>query len=263
MLALNKGVYSGKVSEFSQSDGLIADVTSYFKGDNTDFAHSHENSHISFILEGGNLEKRKNGEFERTPGQVMFFNSGEVHQSITKIFPSRNINLEIEPSFLRDNSITESAINRAITKNPNAKFIMLKVYREISAGDKFSDSSIRMLLLNLIGSAPKDTSREPAWVKTVSELLNDRWNEKLTLRDLAKATNIHPVTISKYFPKYFSCTLGEYLRKLKIEKSVYLIKATSLSLTEIAYECGFSDQSHFTRTFKKLTGFLPNIYEKL
>jgi len=263
MLALDKGKYSGKVTDISQSDGLIADVTSYFEGDDTGFAHYHENSHISFILQGGNLEKRKNVEFERAPGQVMFFHAGEAHQSITKLFPARNINLEIEPFFLRNNAISESDINSSITKNPNAKFIMLKVYKELLREDGFSDSSINMLLLNLIYSKPEDEAKQPVWLKTVADLLHDRWNETLTLNDLSKAVNVHPVTISKYFPKYFSCTLGEYLRQLKIEKSLHLIKSTSLSLTEIAHECGFFDQSHFTRTFKQLTGFLPNRYEKL
>jgi AraC family transcriptional regulator len=263
MIGLDKGEYSGKVIDIARNDGLIADVTSYFRDDDTDFAHYHENPHISFILEGGNLEKRRNGEFERHPGEIMFFRSGETHQSITKIFPARNINLEIEQSFLSANSIDESAIDFSIKKNPSAKFIMLKVYKELLVEDEFSESSMKMLFLNLICSAPKTTRRPPGWVKTISELLNDRWNENLTLNDLANAANVHPVTISKYFPKYFSCTLGEYLRKLKIDKSLRLIKASSLSLTEIAHECGFYDQSHFTKIFKQFTGFLPNQYEKI
>jgi AraC family transcriptional regulator len=53
------------------------------------------------------------------------------------------------------------------------------------------------------------------------------------------------------------------MRRLKIEKSLYLLKDSSFSLTEIAAECGFSDQSHFIRTFKQLTGFLPNSYKKI
>jgi AraC family transcriptional regulator len=51
--------------------------------------------------------------------------------------------------------------------------------------------------------------------------------------------------------------LGEYLRKLKVQKSIALIKNSELPLTEIAYLCGFSDQSHFTKVFKETLGFLP------
>lgn len=265
MLMLEKGSYLGKVLDLSQADGILAGATSYHQGDGAGVMHYHENSHLSFVLTGGGIEKRKSSEFERSPGQIMFFHAGESHQCINKLFPARNVNLEIEPVFLRDNRLTESAVNLSVLKNPNSKFIMLKVYKEILTADAFSASSIKLLLLNLVCADNKTGSEKgpPLWVNVIKELLNDRWNENLTLKDLSKATGVHPVTISKFFPKYFSCSFGEYMRGLKIEKSLQMIKTSSLSLTEIAYECGFSDQSHFTRTFKHLTGFLPNTYARL
>ena len=265
MLILEKGAYLGKVLDLSQADGILAGVTSYRQGDGTGVMHYHENSHLSFVLQGSGIEKRKTAEFERLPGEIMFFHAGEWHQCINKLFPARNINLEIDPVFLRDNQVSESAVNSSTVQNPNSKFIMLKVYKELLAADAFSGSSIKLLLLDLICFDQKTGpgKGQPAWVNVVKELLNDRWNENLTLKDLSEAAGIHPVTISRFFPRYFSCTFGEYMRGLKIEKSLRLIKTSSLSLTEIAYECGFSDQSHFTRTFKHLTGFLPNTYARL
>lgn len=50
---------------------------------------------------------------------------------------------------------------------------------------------------------------------------------------------------------------------MKIEESLRLIEDSPGSLTKIVYECGFYDQSYFPRTFKKMTGFLPNRYAKL
>jgi AraC family transcriptional regulator len=102
----------------------------------------------------------------------------------------------------------------------------------------------------------------PLWLKKVHEMLHDSWNKKLTLTDLARESSVNPITISKHFHKYFSCTLGEYMRKLKIEKSLAIIK-NSTSLTDVAYLCDFADQSHFIRTFKHLTGFLPKEYKRL
>jgi AraC family transcriptional regulator len=263
MLMLEKGAYLGKVIDLSEADGILAGATSYYPGDGTGVMHYHENSHLSFILRGGGVEKRKSSEFERLPGEIMFFHAGEPHQSLSKLFPARNVNLEIESVFLRDNGVTESAVSASILKNPNAKFIMLKVYKELLAADDFSGATIKMLLLNLICAAREAEKGEPRWVGVIYELMNDRWNEPLSLKDLSQAAGVHPVTVSKFFPKYFSCTFGEYMRRLKIEKSLRMIKNSPCSLTEIAYECGFYDQSHFTRTFKHLTGFLPNSYAKL
>lgn len=266
MLALGKGAYLGRVLDLSEAAGFLAGVTSYRQGDGTGLVHYHENSHLSFVLRGGGVEKRRSSEFERLPGQVMFFHAGEPHQCLNKLFPARNINLEIESDFLNDNRLSESAINKSVLKNPNAKFIMLKIYKELLIGDNLSGSSIKMLLLDLVSSinqkilSPKDT---PLWVNVIRDVLNDRWNEQLSLKDLSETAGVHSVTISRFFPKYFSCTFGEYLRRLKIEKSLTLIKTSAASLTEIAHDCGFSDQSHFTRTFKQLTGLLPNQYAKL
>lgn len=265
MLVLEKGNYLGKLVDITQEDGILVSATSYHEHDATGRMHYHENPHLSFVLQGGGIEKRKLLEFERLPGQVMFFHSGESHQCINKLFPAKNINLEIEPAFLHDNGATEATVNSSVSDNHNAKFNMLRMYKELIVNDEYSGPSIRMLLLDLIYFRTKveHENAHPKWVNTVHDLLNDRWNEHLTLKDLSRAAGVHPITISKCFPKYFSCTFGKYMRKLKIEKSLPLIKTSSLSLTEIAYECGFSDQSHFTRTFKQLTGFLPHHYKKL
>jgi AraC family transcriptional regulator len=140
---------------------------------------------------------------------------------------------------------------------------MLKIYKELLIKDDNSDCSIEILLLNLIESKNSAKNRRPIWIENVLELLNDNWSEPITLKDMADAANVHPITISKHFPKYFACTLGEYRRRFKIDKSLDLIKTSRFSLTEIAQRCGFSDQSHFTRTFKQVTGFLPRDYRSL
>ena len=57
--------------------------------------------------------------------------------------------------------------------------------------------------------------------------------------------------------------LAEYMRKLKTEKALSMIRFPENSLTSIAYACGFFDQSHFTRIFKQLNGILPSKYKNL
>ncbi|MGC2236332.1 MAG: AraC family transcriptional regulator [Pyrinomonadaceae bacterium] len=265
MLALEKGTYLGNAVDTLRAEGVIAGAKTFRKQAAAAAMHYHENSHVNFVLQGGVLDKRKTWEVERVPGELMFFHAGEPHGTIIELFPTISINLIIEREFLQDNQATEAAINSAVDRNPQAKFTMLKIYKELVSEDVFSDCSIKMLLLNLIHANPETDSKKPSpgWIKTVAELTRDKWNESLTLKDLSEAAGVHPITVSKHFPKYFSCTFGEYMRRLKIEKSLYFLKVSSFSLTDIAFECGFSDQSHFIRTFKQLTGFLPNNYKKI
>lgn len=225
--------------------------------------HFHENAHLNFILNGGIIDKRQKSETERQSGDLMFFHASEPHQTLYKLLPQINISLEIDDSFFADKSIGKICPIENLSKNLNTKFLAVKIYKEFLTSDEFSGSSIELLLLNLLSAESESKDFRPNWLAKVIELLNDNWNEPLSLKDLAKAANVYPTTISKHFPKYISCTLGEYRRRLKIEKSLSIIKNSNQSLTEIAYQCGFADQSHFTRTFKQLTGFLPRQYENL
>jgi AraC family transcriptional regulator len=265
MLALEKRKYIGNPFDTLKADGVMAGAQAFRKQPATANVHYHENTHVSFVLQGGVLDKRRTWESERLAGELMFFHAGEPHQTVIELFPTKNINLAIDPQFLQNNLATEATLKCAVETNPKTKFIMLKIFRELVSKDFFSDSSIKMLLLDLIhtNSETDFKNTRPGWIKIVSHLTRDNWNEPLTLKDLSEAAGIHPITISKYFPKYFSCTFGEYMRRLKIERSLNFLKNSTFSLAEIAAECGFSDQSHFIRTFKQLTGFLPNNYKKL
>ena len=68
--------------------------------------------------------------------------------------------------------------------------------------------------------------------------------------------------LSRAIPKYLGSTLGNYLRQQKIRNAINLMMNPKLSLTDIAYQCGFSDQSHFSRIFKLYFNKTPKSYRK-
>jgi AraC-like DNA-binding protein len=105
----------------------------------------------------------------------------------------------------------------------------------------------------------------PGWAKELKEIIQDQidTNLSLSLKEISQGLNIHPAYVSREFSKYFNdLSFGEYIRKLRIEKAVELLHTSTHSLSEIAYLTGFSDQSHFTRIFKKYTGKNPSDYRK-
>jgi len=177
---------------------------------------------------------------------------------------STHVNLEIDTEFFNQYDISEATFSQAASNTPDAKFLMLKVCRELKVNDSFTVNSIHMLLLDFLQRAEPCISEHkmPGWIKDLYELLHDEWDKTLQLEDLSKAVGVHPGTISHYFPRYFACTLGVYMRKLKVEKALGLIKSPDVSLTNVAYTCGFFDQSHFTRSFKEFTGLRPAQYRK-
>jgi len=105
--------------------------------------------------------------------------------------------------------------------------------------------------------------KTPAWVQELKEIIQDHLDTHLSLNNISKTLDINPSYLSREFSKHFDhLSFGEYIRKMRIEKAVDLMENTNYSLTEIAYLTGFSDQSHFTRIFKKHTGTNPSSFKK-
>ncbi|MVT08566.1 chromate resistance protein ChrB domain-containing protein [Chitinophaga tropicalis] len=111
----------------------------------------------------------------------------------------------------------------------------------------------------------KDSQQVPDWANELKEIIQDQMdtNFTLSLKDISKDLDINPTYLSREFSKYFdNLSYGEYIRKMRIEKAIDLLKNTGYSLTEIAYLTGFSDQSHFTRVFRQQMGTTPSSYKK-
>jgi AraC-like DNA-binding protein len=113
--------------------------------------------------------------------------------------------------------------------------------------------------------APDRHAPPPAWATQLRELIQDHLDTNLSLRltDAAEALQVNPSYLSREFARYFdNLSFGEYIRKLRIDKAVQLLKTSNCPLAEIAYLTGFSDQSHFTRIFRQHTGQSPAAYRK-
>jgi len=118
-------------------------------------------------------------------------------------------------------------------------------------------------LRRVVGKEKKSSKKIPAWAKELKEIIQDQIDTSVTLKQLSKNLDINPAYLSREFSKYFDdLSFGEYIRKLRIEKAVEYLHTSEYSLTKIAYLTGFSDQSHFTRIFKKHTGQNPSAYRK-
>ncbi len=111
----------------------------------------------------------------------------------------------------------------------------------------------------------KKTKKIPHWAAELKEIIQDQMDTdmSLSLQEVSRSLQVHPSYLSREFSKYFNdLSFGEYIRKLRIEKAITLLQTTGYSLAEIALITGFSDQSHFTRIFKKHTGLPPSQYKK-
>ena len=103
---------------------------------------------------------------------------------------------------------------------------------------------------------PPDAKR-PRWLQQARDVLHSQFPETLTHDDVAKLVGVHPVHLAVVFRRHFGCTIGEYVRRLRIEFASRRIATSGDSLCDVGLAAGFSDQSHFSKVFKQQTGMTP------
>jgi AraC-like DNA-binding protein len=131
--------------------------------------------------------------------------------------------------------------------------------------EKHTQNSGEHLLIEVFEKFLKQKSSKkiPSWAKELKEIIQDQIDTNISLKQLSQDLEINPAYLSREFSKYFdNLSFGDYIRKLRIEKAIEYLKNSNYSLTKIAYLTGFSDQSHFTRIFKKHTGQNPSSFRK-
>jgi AraC family transcriptional regulator len=97
-------------------------------------------------------------------------------------------------------------------------------------------------------------------LKHAEELIRARHAEPLTLREIAAATNRHPVHVAREFRRHHGCTIGDYIRRLRIDSACHRLVGTDDPLVMIALACGFAGQAHFSSAFKRAKGMSPLQY---
>jgi AraC family transcriptional regulator len=137
MLVLPRGSFMSQVDRFIDAGGVVISLSSYPNETPYDeHLHYHETLHLSMILQGGNVEKRKIKHIDCLPGTVTYYDAGEPHHSIKIVPDSCHINLEIPEEFMRAYDLPINAGTLEKCDPADTRFLMLKVYRELLVNDR-------------------------------------------------------------------------------------------------------------------------------
>lgn len=118
-------------------------------------------------------------------------------------------------------------------------------------------------LLNLIHHDTPETGKDSSRVFQVKWVVREHlFNPKLNVKMLADKLHCSADYLSHVFHKDTKETLIHYINRQRILGASDALANTSLSVSEIAWACGFSDAGYFTRVFKKFTGKTPNVFRQ-
>jgi len=264
MKILTKGSYLGSQKDSLVYRDLIISKTEYRQKEDQNW-HYHENSFFAYFLKGGNKEFRKGKEIKCSAGTLLFYKAGELHCNTDYMSGSRIFHFEIEENWFIENKVDWKNIRHGEINNSTIKTIFINIIRESSIRDDLSECSVQSLALYLFNLLLRqgDQTSVPWWKYDFDKIINDQDLNKQSLTELAKKLKVHPVTLSRQFPRYYHCRIGEFLRQLRMEKAVSLLAKKSIPISDIAEHCGFSESSNFIRCFKKQKGITPEAYRKM
>ena len=141
-----------------------------------------------------------------------------------------------------------------------------KIYESYMGKGKKDEAKISAYISRILAefftSQREIESDKALLVDRVMNYIEENYQQDLPLEVLAQVAGLSEYYFSRIFKKYTGFTLHEYVLKTRITGAKILLKSTDLSVKEIAFRCGFSNESAFSNTFKKMTKMTAVTFRK-
>lgn len=258
---LGTGQFYGQTNRLLQVGELTLTDTEYTH-EQVDW-HYHENAYFTFILAGQMLEGDRQRQQPCPAGTLLFHHWQEAHYNRKPPGYTRGFHIEVPPTWFASMELPPCAVQGSLhVRDPAVKNMFYQIFKEAQLHDASSAVAIESLLTagmqHLARGTQLASAGVPSWVGQLRNLLHDAPTAPWTLPALAYEAGIHPAHLSRSFPRYFSSTLGQYVRHLRVQRALTLFSDPRLSLLDIALACGFYDQSHFIRCFQAVMREQPS-----
>ena len=231
--------------------------------------HTHDTASICLILTGQGVEiVDSRRRILMQPGSVIMRSPEIIHSDEYGPVPLRGLMIELDTKWLQTCRHFLSVFeNYRYFPNGAVPALALRIYRESRIKDTVAPVIVEGLMLEMLGHASRSLVkmpvRPPSWLTQARDLLHGRFNDSLNLVEIANFVGVHPTHLARSFKKHYRTTVGEYLRRLRLEWATRRLSETQDSITEIALAAGFYDQSHFSHLFKQHTGLTPAEFRAL
>lgn len=226
--------------------------------------HEHELAYITVVLQGDYLEGDRGMLDELRPFTAVFNPAGTAHSTVIGPAGATFFTIELYEENLRRLGVRLPA---QTTFDRGAGTMLWPGLRLYSAFKTQTSDPLGLEghiveghVLEMLGAvtgveAPDNTA--PRWLAGVKDRLHEGFRKPLRMRDLAREAGVHPVHLARVFRNLERRTPGEYQQHLQVRAACELLRKAEWPLAVIAAECGFADQSHFTRMFRRMTGTTP------
>jgi AraC family transcriptional regulator len=231
--------------------------------------HFHAHTNICFALNGTFRETIGKAPRVCGPLDLIIRPAGEPHSNEYGREDVRCLIIEVKPQRLAMIRQVSEVLDRVVhIRGGSMPAVAMRIYQEFQIMDSASPLSIEALTLEMLALTARlglkgQLSSAPRWLHHAREILHEQFSQQLSLSGVAEIVGVHPAHLAKMFRKHFQCTVGEYIRRLRLERAASELTDSAKPLAEIALTAGFYDQSHFTREFKRHNGMTPTDFRRV
>lgn len=138
------------------------------------------------------------------------------------------------------------------------------IEKDYDSPDTFASDSLRANMHSLFILMARNPNQKHMeflkndYIEQAVDYMQKNFAGNITLSDIAKMCSVSPEHLSRTFKKETGFGFSEYLTHLRLKKAEYLLKNSTFSITDIAYQCGFEDSNYFSVVFKRNFGISPS-----
>lgn len=263
---LSPGSFYGASNGARRAGGFTLCESRYVPGERIP-THAHERAFFYFVLQGDSAESFGSHARIASVGTLVFHPAGESHANH---WPTggRCLHLEIAPDTLARARDEGASLDRPAEFHGGwPSWLAGRIHRELSGGDAVSPLALEGLSLELLaevsrpaGTLPRE--RSPRWLRQARDFLHAHFADPVSLADAADAAGVHPSHLARVFRQEMGCSVGEYVRSLRVDFACRELARGDQPLAQIAITAGFTDQSHLSRCVRQDTGMTPAAFRR-
>lgn len=254
--------------------------------------HWHEEFEIGFVTEGSVILGCGNREYQMNRGDIFFISSNVLHSMHNSnsaegaVFKS----IAFHSSIISENTtsvfyskyllpiLSDSNFRECIITNDHGSYqalldVLSKAWDLVYSEPSDYEIKVRNELSTLfcilnrfrenINSADRPGTQNYLPEKRVQILLDfihSHYQDKITLEDLANAASISKTEVFRCFKSIMGLTPVSYINSYRLQSAAHILIETEKSIQEIAENCGFDDNSYFSKMFKRKYHVTPRNY---
>jgi AraC-like DNA-binding protein len=235
--------------------------------------HTHDELMIGIIHAGVKAFRRGRTMQLAAPRCLSVINPGEMHTGERKqghelVYGALYLPEAAVAAMFSDQLLSGTAIRQPVIDDPEIWQNLAIAHHQMMVGndDGVAEEALTWaiaLLFQRHGSngRPQSDAGCPRTMKSAIQFIHSRSDEPISLEEVSKSAGVGLFHLIRLFRKHLGMTPHAYLTQIRISKSQQLLKH-GIPISQIALDVGFSDQAHFTRRFKQLTGTSPAHYAK-